>query len=86
MIQPETIILTKTQIDHKIMRIAYQVYEANVNEELVVVAGIKENGYLFAKKIKSILEKISPLKVILCEVIIDKKKTNQSHTNVHSFF
>ena len=59
MIQPETIILTKTQIDHKIMRIAYQVYEANVNEELVVVAGIKENGYLFAKKIKSILEKIS---------------------------
>jgi len=85
MIQPETIILTKTQIDHKIMRIAYQVYEANVNEELVVVAGIKENGYLFAKKIKSILEKISPLKVILCEVIIDKKKpTNPIQTSIPS--
>lgn len=85
MIQQETIILNKKQIDHKIKRIAYQVYEANVNEELVVIAGIRENGFLFAKKIKSVLEKISPLNVILCEVIIDKKKpTNPIQTSIPS--
>ena len=69
-----TVILDKKQIAHKLMRIAYQIYESNVNEEVVVIAGIKENGVLLAKKLKTIVEKISPIKVQLCEVIIDKKK------------
>ena len=73
MIQSSTIILDKKQIAHKLKRIAYQVYETNVNEEVVVIAGIKENGFVVAKKLKLILEKISPIKVLLCEVIIDKK-------------
>lgn len=69
----ESVILDKTQIAHKIKRMAYQVYETNVNETEVVIAGIKENGYILAKKIAAEVEKISPLKVILCEVVIDKK-------------
>jgi len=39
----------------------------------VVIAGIKNNGFLFAKKLKVAVEKISPIKVTLCEVNIDKK-------------
>ena len=73
MSQPNMIILDKKQIEHKIMRIAYQVYETNVNETEVIIAGIKENGYLLAKKLKKAVEKVSPLSVILCEVKIDKK-------------
>lgn len=68
-----TTILNNKQIHHKIKRIAYQIYESNVNEKTVIIAGIKENGFLLAEKIKSALEKIAPLKVVLCEVIIDKK-------------
>ncbi len=68
-----TVILDKKQIAHKIKRIAYQIYETNVDEKEVVIAGIVNNGFLFAKKIKVELEKISPIKVLLCEVIIDKK-------------
>lgn len=68
-----TTILNNKQIHHKIKRIAYQIYESNVNEKIVIIAGIKENGFLLAEKIKSALEKIAPLKVVLCEVIIDKK-------------
>lgn len=68
-----SLILNKKQIAHKIKRMAYQVYETNVDETEVVIAGIKENGYILAEKIKAEVEKISPLKVILCEVIIDKK-------------
>lgn len=84
MTQACTVILDKKQISHKLKRIAYQIYEANVNEEVVVIAGIKENGYLLAKKLKTILEKISPLRVLLCEVIIDKKKpTNPIQTSMH---
>ena len=73
MTQIENIILDQKQIDHKIRRIAYQIYENNVSEKEVVIAGIFENGFVFAKKIKNVIEKISPIKVIMCKVMIDKK-------------
>ena len=68
-----TVILDKKQIAHKIKRIAYQIYETNVDETEVVIAGIQANGFLLAKKLKIEVEKISPIKVMLCEVVIDKK-------------
>ncbi|MGB3343747.1 MAG: phosphoribosyltransferase family protein [Aequorivita sp.] len=66
-------ILDHKQIAHKIKRMAYQIYETNPKEKEVVLAGIKENGYVLAKKIKAQVEKISPIKIILCEVAMDKK-------------
>ena len=69
----ENSILSHNEINHKIKRIAYQIYECNVNEEEVIIAGIGENGYIFAKKIKSSLEKISDINPVLCQVKIDKK-------------
>jgi pyrimidine operon attenuation protein/uracil phosphoribosyltransferase len=78
-----TVILDKKQVAHKIKRIAYQVYETNVDEKMVVIAGIMTNGFLLAKKIKTEVEKISPIKVLLCEVIIDKKNpTNPIQTSL----
>ena len=67
------IILNHDEINHKIRRIAFQIYEANVNEKEVVLAGIDSNGYIFAKKLKAVLQKISDIDVILCKVTIDKK-------------
>ncbi len=67
------IILDHNQINHKIKRIAYQIYETNVNETEVILAGIDTNGYILAKKLKSSLDKISNIKSILCKVVIDKK-------------
>lgn len=78
-----SLILNKKQIAHKIKRMAYQVYETNVDETEVVIAGIKENGYILAQKIKTEVERISPIKVTLCEVIIDKKDpTNPISTSL----
>jgi len=76
----KTIILSNEQIQHKTKRIAYQIYESNINEKQVILAGIKENGFIFAKRIKEALEKISPIDVVLCEVIIDKKKPLEAIT------
>jgi len=67
------IILNHSEINHKIRRIAFQIYENNVNETEVVLAGIDSNGYILAKKLKSVLQKISDITPILCKVIIDKK-------------
>ena len=66
-------ILNHNEINHKIRRIAFQIYESNVNETEVVLAGIDKNGYILAKKLKTVLQKISDINPILCKVIIDKK-------------
>jgi pyrimidine operon attenuation protein/uracil phosphoribosyltransferase len=69
-------ILTHTEIDHKIKRIAFQIYETFVEEESIVIAGIASNGYVFAEKIARVLQTIAPLEVILCEVKINKQNPN----------
>lgn len=69
----EVLILDHVQIGHKIKRIAYQIYESNVNEEQLVLAGILKSGFELAQKLKAELEKISELKITLCEVKINKK-------------
>lgn len=68
-----TIILDHNQINQKIKRIAYQIYEANSSEKEVVIAGVQGNGFYFSKQLAKSLEQISSLKIILCEVYIDKK-------------
>ncbi len=67
------VILNHQEIQHKIKRIAYQIYESNINNSTVILAGIDTNGYVLAKKLKLYLDKISDIKSTLCKVVIDKK-------------
>lgn len=76
----KTIILDDKQIAQRIRRIAYEIYESNVNEEQVILAGIIGNGYKLAQMIDVQLKNISPLKVVLCEVQIDKKQPREQIT------
>ncbi|RIA09320.1 pyrimidine operon attenuation protein/uracil phosphoribosyltransferase [Flavobacteriaceae bacterium MAR_2010_72] len=73
MTSTKNIILNHIEIQHKIRRIAYQIYESNVNESEVILAGVDSKGYILAKKLKSNLDKISDLKTTICKVVIDKK-------------
>lgn len=78
-------ILNTEQIEHKIKRIAYQIYESNVNEDHIILAGIAKNGFEFARRLQVELEKISNLKVDLCEVQVDKKNPlNEVKTSIPS--
>lgn len=70
------IILNHQEIQHKTKRIAYQIYETFVGEKKIVIAGISDNGYVFAKKIVKVLNEISDIEIILCEVFIDKQNPN----------
>jgi pyrimidine operon attenuation protein/uracil phosphoribosyltransferase len=69
----KNIILNHQEIEHKIKRIAYQIYETFLDEEEIVIAGISNNGYVFAQKLSIALQSISKLKISLCEVKIDKQ-------------
>lgn len=68
-----TQILNHSDIEHKIKRIAYQIYETHLNEDEIVLAGINGNGFIFAEKLNEVLATIAPLKVTLCQVLLDKK-------------
>lgn len=70
----QNLILNPVQINHKIKRIAYQIYETFSDEKEVVIAGINGNGYIFAQQIAKGLREIAPMEVLVCEVRIDKKK------------
>ena len=68
------IILNHNEINHKIRRIAFQIYESNVNETEIILAGVDKNGYTLAKKLKTVLKNISDINPTLCKVIINKKQ------------
>lgn len=68
-----TLILNSQQIDQKIRRMAYQVYEQNSGENEIIIAGIKSSGYKLAEQLVAILAKISDLQIKLCQLEINKK-------------
>lgn len=71
-------ILSHDQIQHKVRRIAYQIYEANVSEKEIIIAGIDGGGLNFAKKIQTVLQNITEAKIVLCKVSMNKSDPLES--------
>lgn len=69
----KTLILNSKQIEQKINRIAYEIYENNYDEKEIIIAGISDNGYILAKRIAGVLEKISPIKHKMIDIKINKE-------------
>lgn len=69
----QNIILNHQEIEHKIRRIAYQIFETFVDEDEIILAGITKNGFILAIKITKVLNDISKIKITLCEVSVDKQ-------------
>lgn len=76
----QNIILTHQEIEYKIKRIAYQIYETFIDENEIVIAGINGNGSVFAQQLAEVVKEISSLEVHFCDVFIDKKNPNSSIT------
>lgn len=71
-------ILSHQQIQHKVKRIAYQIYEANVDEETIIIAGIDSGGLKLAQKLGNVLKKITSTDILVCKVSMDKKNPLKS--------
>lgn len=74
----ENKILSHQQIQHTVRRIAYQIYEANVEEKEIIIAGIEGGGLHFAKKLQAVLQKITEAEIRLCKVAMDKSNPLKS--------
>ena len=70
--QTRTLVLNAEQIQQKIDRIAYQIYETNYSEKSIVIAGIASRGTVLAQRLADKLEAISPIKVVRAEVALNK--------------
>ncbi|MEO5976536.1 MAG: phosphoribosyltransferase family protein [Chryseolinea sp.] len=77
MIGEKTLILDERQVQQKIKRMAYEIYEHNFNEKSIIVAGIEGQGYILAKLLVKQVQSISPLEVILVKISVDKVAPSQ---------
>lgn len=68
----KTLILNKIQIEQRVNRIAYQIYEDNFEESEIIVAGITPSGFILAKQISNSLQKVCSIKINLIEITINK--------------
>ena len=65
-------ILNREQIEQKINRLAFQIYEQNFEEEHLVICGIDSRGFQLARKIYNKLQAVSPFVLELAKVRLDK--------------
>ena len=73
MTESKTRILSHQKIVQKVNRIAYQIYEDNYDQKEIIIAGIAQNGYTLARLISHKLKEISPIKIKLVELKVNKK-------------
>ena len=68
-----TLLLDALQIQQRIDRLAYQIYEDNFDQPSLIVAGIANSGLNIAKRIVQSLQMICRLEVKLIEIHVDKE-------------
>lgn len=72
MSESKTLVLDHRQILQKVTRIAYEIYERNSDQKELVFAGITGMGSVLAKLLADKVKEISPLKVTLLDISLDK--------------
>jgi pyrimidine operon attenuation protein/uracil phosphoribosyltransferase len=77
------LILNEAQIEQKINRLAFQIYEQNFEEKHLLVCGIAERGFLLAGKIYEKLKTIAGFEMQLCEVKLDKDNLHASKIKIN---
>lgn len=77
-------ILTEAQIEQKLKRMAYEIWENNSEEKEIFIIGIEETGAAVASKIAEILKEISPLKINYNTLVINKKSPLQEDIRLNA--
>ena len=68
-----TQILNAQEIQHKIQRLAWELYDRHSKAEKLYVVGIQENGYWLAEQLVEKLSAISSIEVELVPLVMHKK-------------
>ncbi|MDZ4715323.1 MAG: phosphoribosyltransferase family protein [Cytophagales bacterium] len=68
-----SLVLDHAQVQQKIRRMAFEVYENNFSEKSIVLAGIDGQGFSLARLLAKEISAVSPLKVTLVKVSMNKE-------------
>lgn len=69
----QTEVLNHQQVEHRIKRIAWQIFENNSEGGELILAGIEKGGSNLASKLAEVLKQISPLKISLHTIHLNKR-------------
>ncbi len=78
----KTLVLDEDQVNQKIRRMAFEIYENNFKENSIVLAGIDGQGYVFAQLLSKELTGISPIAPLVVKVSLDKLSPLQSQVEL----
>lgn len=78
----KNLVLEDDQVRQKIRRMAYEIFENNFSEEKIVLAGIDGQGHSLALLLGKELSAISPLKVTIVKVSLDKEAPQKSNIDL----
>ena len=81
-VMDKTLVLTGAQINQKIKRIAFEVFENNAKEKSLVMAGIDGQGHAFAKLLAKEVKAIAGVEVNVIKVSVDKLVSSQGEVEV----
>lgn len=70
-------ILDEGTVARKLQRIAYEIIENNLDEQQIILAGVRENGSTIARNIQGMLQAISKFSIELIDISLDKKSPGE---------
>lgn len=79
----KTLVLSNAEVNLKIQRIAWEIYEKHMDTETIFLVGIANSGYWLAQRLQTMLKSISALDVILVEMEIHKKDPLNNHCRLN---
>ncbi len=74
-------ILSKEASEKKMERMAYEILENNIDEGMIILAGIRGSGTVVARVVQDLLKNISSLKTELITIQLDKKNPKEVTLN-----
>ncbi|MFT6828074.1 MAG: pyrimidine operon attenuation protein/uracil phosphoribosyltransferase [Roseivirga sp.] len=78
-------ILDKAQIDQKIRRMAYEIYEQNHEQKEIILAGVDQNGLKLSISLKKEIDAISDIKVHVIKLDVEKDAPVQPKVDLSDF-
>ena len=67
-------ILNEKEVYQKILRLSWEIFENNFNEDEIILVGIGEKGFLIAQSVNSHLSRISNPKITLSKILFNREK------------
>lgn len=70
-------ILDQSIAEKKLRRMALEIIEHNPDESQLILAGIRESGSVLARNIQQLIAEISPVKIELISISLDKRQPKE---------